>query len=225
MVPFFAQWNLSMFSQWIQGWFVWISLINCSHLNYWCSSVKHAFPMTDGLCSQVIFPLCYSSISSSFSSPFQHFYSKVAKGFPLCAFHFLTHPFPLPYHLPCVFYLQPPILVHPFWHFYIYVVSWNYFSLLLCSLLFSSIGSFPCPLYFLLPSPCPSLLTLLPFYWHFCSLFLGQRVVYFLVLKMNFSMPFIRGIGACSFWNSFFLLPNLLLNKSFTQPGNQLLTQ
>lgn len=174
MVPFFAQWNLSMFSQWIQGWFVWISLINCSHLNYWCSSVKHAFPMTDGLCSQVIFPLCYSSISSSFSSPFQHFYSKVAKGFPLCAFHFLTHPFPLPYHLPCVFYLQPPILVHPFWHFYIYVVSWNYLSLLLCSLLFSSIGSFPCPLYFLLPSPCPSLLTLLPFYWHFCSLFLGQ---------------------------------------------------
>lgn len=60
--------KFSIFSQWIQGWFVWISLINCSHLNYWCSRVKPAFPVTDCLCSQVILPLCYSSLSSFFPS-------------------------------------------------------------------------------------------------------------------------------------------------------------
>lgn len=108
MVPYFAQWNVSMFSQWIQGWFVWISLINCSHLNYWCSSVKPAFPMTDGLCYQVIFPLGYSSLSSSISFPFQHFYSKVAKGllFPT--------PFPSPVTSPVSFSFYNPYKCTPF---------------------------------------------------------------------------------------------------------------
>lgn len=76
MVPYFAQWNVSMFSQWIQGWFVWISLINCSHLNYWCRSVKPAFPMTDGLCDQVISPLGYFSLYPSIFFTFQHFCGK-----------------------------------------------------------------------------------------------------------------------------------------------------
>lgn len=118
MVPYFTQWNVSIFSQWIQGWFVWISLISCSHLNYWCSSVRPAFPMTDGLCSQVIFLRCYSSLSSSFFSlPFPTLLKQifwVAKGFPSPTFHPLTHPFPLPCHLPCVFSpLHPPFSVHP----------------------------------------------------------------------------------------------------------------
>lgn len=56
MLPYLGQRNVSIFSQWIRGWFVWILLINCSHVNYWCSSVRPAFPVTDGLFFRVIHP-------------------------------------------------------------------------------------------------------------------------------------------------------------------------
>lgn len=65
-LPYLGQWNVSIFSKWIEGWFVWILLINCRHVNYWCSGVRPAFPVTDGLCSQVISPLYRFLLSPSF---------------------------------------------------------------------------------------------------------------------------------------------------------------
>lgn len=56
-MPYSGQRNVSIFSQWIQGWFVWILLINCSRVNYWCSGVRPAFWMTDGQRYQVILHL------------------------------------------------------------------------------------------------------------------------------------------------------------------------
>lgn len=125
--------KFSIFSQWIQGWFVWISLINCSHLNYWCSSVKPAFPVTDCLCSQVILPLCYSSLSSIFLP----FLTLSENRISILRF---AHPYPplfppLSPLLCLFFFFQPPISLHPVWCFSNYVV----FSIYLYIYIFFSI--------------------------------------------------------------------------------------
>lgn len=132
MVPYFVLRNVLVFSQWIQGWFVWISLISHSYLNYWCTRVRSAFPVTDGLRSSVIFPLCYSSFSSSFFfRPFPTRFKLifwVAKGFPSPTRHPLIHPFPLPCHVPFIFFINHPSLCTP-WHFDNNVLSWSDFFL------------------------------------------------------------------------------------------------
>lgn len=116
-MPYLGQPNVSIFFQWIQGWFVWILLINCSHVNYWCSSVRPAFWMTDGWCSQVILhlhPTPHASVA------------ELQKDFQFCVSHPLN--FPL---LP----IAPPVLASSsncLWHFcniHVYMLSSRDFAL------------------------------------------------------------------------------------------------
>lgn len=211
MVPYFAQWNVSMFSEWIQGWFVWISLISRSHLNYWCSSVRPAFPMTDGLCSQVIFLLCYSSLSSSFfSSPMTNCLS--GERISISRFPSPCPPLSPPLSPPLYFLPSTALLCAPLWHFYMS------FYISICHLV-SCLKLFLIVPYFCPPSG-PSLvlfaffLSLRPNSCHFPDIseanFWASPIksetsagCFLVVVSIKFSMLFIKVIDTYSFGNVF----------------------
>lgn len=194
-MPHLGQPNVSISSQWIQWWFVWILLINCSHVNYWCGSVRPAFWMTDGRCSRVIPHHHHTHPHASVA--------ELQKDFQFCVFPIpSTSPFSpsllLCWRLLLTAFDISVISTHTCYH--------QEISLWLCP--FTSCSVLSLPRFFSGPCHFPDI-SPANFLVPAMSKLRGAPVYSFVASTLPFSFPVFT----------------LVLNKSFTQAGYQLLTQ